>query len=143
MLKADSLLAEGFLKLMEFLQVELQLGIGMDDSLIKEIEWAINVRNIIIHNRGRTNERFIKRVGDEHEAVDVPLVIEPNQVNYWLSHVLNGICFIDKAFVEKYGMEPFVQFAPFPTLAEGVEWGGIRISSIDITSSEQLNQPDY
>jgi len=125
MIQADKQLRDGFTKIMEFLEGSTKIKLKIGKELSKEVDWAINVRNIIIHNRGRMNETFLNRIDDDTTPADLPLIIDQNQANLWTSNILTATSLIDTAFFDKYGMEMFTKFMPFPTLSEGVNFRNI------------------
>jgi len=139
MIQADELLSGGLTKVLQYIENGMGLQINISEAQINDIDWAIGVRNTVIHNRGRMNDRFLNRIGDETGTLDVPLIIEPNQTHSWVNDILKGTCAIDEAFTTKFDMSIFTDFMPFPTLAEGVEIGPIQALTIDITKSPTLS----
>jgi len=137
MIQADKQLEDGFTKIVEFLEKTVGLDVKANADLLKEADTAISIRNIIIHNRGRMNERFLNRLNDENGSVDLPLILGQSQSNYYISKILDGAVLIDDNFVSKYGIEIFYKFEPFPTLSEGVAFGNIRIPSISLENSSE------
>lgn len=136
MIQADKQLQDGFTKIMEFLSTKINLKMRFTQELIKEVDGAINIRNIIIHNRGRVNERFLNRINNDALSADTPLIFDQNQANYYTSNVLTAASFIDSAFIDKYGIEIFTKFTPFPTLTEGVNFANARLMSISLEEGQ-------
>lgn len=132
MIQADKQLQDGFSKVVEFLETAVGLDVKTRADIIKEADMAISIRNIITHNRGRMNERFLNRISDEDGSTDLPLIFDQNQANYYVGRILDGAVLIDSAFIKKYGMEIFSTFEPFSTLAEGVVLGNTTITSVQL-----------
>ena len=47
MIQADDLLSDGLTKVLQYIQNDMGLQINISEAQIKDIDWAIGVRNIV------------------------------------------------------------------------------------------------
>src|SRR5439155_24493007 len=106
---------------LEYLTSEIGLSISIEEDVQRDTSYAIGVRNIITHNRGRSNERFLRKLEDDTLELDVPIILGREAAGHYVQTILRVAELIDLAFVPKFGINDFANFIPFSTLKEGVE----------------------
>jgi hypothetical protein len=116
------LLVKGLKPVLDALKKEVGLSVDIPDELFREANLGIAMRNILVHNRGRSNERFIQTVGDNRIDLDTPMMINPGEPERYQDSLVEIAKRIDIAFIQKCGMEMFAAFRPFPTFTEGVRF---------------------
>ena len=61
--KTEKLMYGGIAATTKFMADQLKLAINAQDYCVKQATEAIAVRNVVVHDRGRVNERFLKLTG--------------------------------------------------------------------------------
>lgn len=123
---ADKLLQDsGFEKIVEYLGTRLGLSFTLSDEQMQTAIHTIATRNIIGHNRGRINERFLRRTGQverDDDVIDTPLITSLDEAIEYMHNLVIIAEIIDKALIKKFGRTIFEQFSPFPSLTEGAHF---------------------
>ena len=110
--KISSLSYGGFAAMKDYIVKTLKIPLDLEDSLQRQAVEAINVRNAIVHNRGRADSHFIRQASRTDLATGDLVPINKNLLSGWLRGLETAAESIDRAFVEKYGIDLFLHSEP-------------------------------
>lgn len=105
--KADELTNSGFPAIMNFMKERLGVSIAIDDGWKDLTTLAIAIRNIIVHNRGYANERFLRLTSDKTLKPGERVAITQRLALCLIHGVERFAKAIDEALVSKFKLDIF------------------------------------
>jgi hypothetical protein len=103
--RVDDLARKGFFSILVFIKDTLGVEIKLPEKTLAGVTLAIAIRNIIVHNGGRVNERFVTLTNRSDVQLGLQYPFSPAEVMSWradLEHVAEAI---DISLVKKFRLE--------------------------------------
>jgi hypothetical protein len=107
--KTEELTYSGFIGITDFMTERLGVPIKLEDSCKQLASLAIAVRNVVVHNRGRANERFLRLTGRNDVKNGDLVPIQLAQTRTWFRALHTFAETIDDALILKFKRELFVR----------------------------------
>jgi hypothetical protein len=102
-LKADSLTYGGFGSMLTFLEKDLNVKLQLDPDLKQRTVVATAVRNVVVHNGGMVNQRFLDDTKWPNRRLGQPLSWTVTDALAWSAALREIALPIDKAIVTTFG----------------------------------------
>ncbi len=108
---SDKLLQEGTKKIVSTYRKTFDLTLEIEDSVVQKAHEGVLLRNVLVHNWGRANTRYLKHSNSKNTSLGQKV---PMPATGELIEIVRAIdCFVklvDDSFIEKYGVECFSTF---------------------------------
>ena len=88
--------------IIQFMSDRLGLAIDSEADCIRSATEAIAVRNVVVHNRGLANERFLRVTGRHDLKPKDSVPINYEAASLWKKALFDSAQLIDRAVVAKY-----------------------------------------
>jgi len=98
----DALGHKGFDEVKRFLTDRLGISVSADADAEKTVREAIAVRNIVVHNRGRVNARFLQETGMSDVSDGGPLRSSVTRMREYLGALEQLVEEIDEELIKKF-----------------------------------------
>lgn len=108
--RIEELSHEGFPSMQRYLVERLGIDVELDQEELRSASEATAIRNVVVHNRGYVNARFLRDTGRKDLSVGDPLELEMETVeefNQTLRSIANKI---DVGLLDKFGLRPFFAY---------------------------------
>lgn len=105
--KVDELSYGGFFEVKKFLTKKIGLEDNFDEKELQGVVEAIAFRNIIVHNRGRVNERFLRDCGRQDFKLGDEVNLSRDEAGALCQSIENITRFIDSSLISKFGEKLF------------------------------------
>jgi hypothetical protein len=105
--KVEALSYGGFFEIKKYLTDRIGIEDDFDERQIASAVEAIATRNIIVHNRGRINERFLKDARRQDLKPRDTIQISREQTFAYCHSLERIVTQIDKLLIQKFGEELF------------------------------------
>jgi hypothetical protein len=112
--KVESLSYQGFSAVYNYLTKRLGIRSGLKKELLEGAIKAIAIRNIIVHNRGKVNSRFLKETGQSEFRLGQNINLTIKEAERHVEFMQKVAEVIDGLLIEKFGYECFHKFCVKP-----------------------------
>lgn len=108
--KVDDLAYRGFAEVLDYLKARLGVTIDLDEQGIINTSYAVSVRNIIVHNDGRINRRFLRDTGAQGFELGTRFnLVLSDTLDPWIKSFDRVASAVDKGLVSKFGSDIFTE----------------------------------
>jgi len=108
--KVDDLAYRGFAGVLDYLTERLGVTIDLDEQDIITTSYAISVRNIIVHNDGRINRRFLRDTGAQGFELGTRFnIVVYDMLDLWIKSFDRVASAVDKGLISKFGSDIFTE----------------------------------
>src|SRR5262249_31089729 len=99
----DDLSFKGYDGILKYMEKTLSVSLAIDESVTRGARAAVGMRNILIHNGGRVNEKFVRDTGMKGFKLGDRIHITQDHAFKAYDDVLEAAIAIDDAFIERFG----------------------------------------
>ena len=101
-LKVEELAYNGFEEMWKYLKDRVGIQVDLDEANCQAVGEAIAIRNIVVHNRGRVNARFLKETRLPHLAHGDRFSVKADRLNCYLNALEAAACRVDEEVIQKF-----------------------------------------
>jgi hypothetical protein len=116
--RVERLSYQGMKDLQKDLAEKLNFEIFPSSELLSRAVRIIEIRNLLVHNRGFVNRTFLTRTGDSSLTIGTPFKLSPHTVISELDFIARSVLDIDERAALKFGLPRFKSESKVPNRGE-------------------------
>ena len=107
--RVEELSHQGFPSIQRYLEERLGIELKFDQEQLRLASEATAIRNLVVHNRGYVNERFLRDTGREDLRVGEQLEFDRQLLDRYTRALHSAAETIDVGLVRKFGIQLFLE----------------------------------